>query len=458
MLDKDFHIVIIGRPNVGKSTLFNRLTGSKEALVFDRPGVTRDIRKRATNILGKRVVLFDSPGAFDYDGSDNDHPLLTKELDKKVKEALEFANLVLFVIDGKQEITEFDKDIAISLRSADRDFIIVVNKSEKKSTESNVFDAFEFGAPDVIPISAEHNLGLDFLLETVSRYIPEQFVWEPTTAAPSDRIRLSIVGRPNVGKSTLINRLIGEKVKLAIDLPGLTRELSGSFFEFNDRLLVLTDTPGTRKKAKISDDLEKISAALAKKAYREADIVILVVDATTLESGEVEKQDLAIASEIISIGKPILIAFNKCDQTPYNNDTNLDFLKRVFKSSLSQLKSIEFVFISALHGLGLNKMLNMALALYDQQLIKIKTSELNSWLSSINKSEILQNASSNFKLKYINQISKNPPTFLIFTARKRNIKLFHEKFILNNLKKSFDLTKIPVKVVFKEQQRRSFSL
>ena len=199
--------------------------------------------------------------------------------------------------------------------------------------------------------------------------------------------------------------------------------------------------------------MEHISVANSRNSYRRADAVILVIDATTLQFGQIEKQDLTLASDILKAGKALVIAFNKCDKTSYKINGVLKFLKYIFEKSLSQLKEVPFIFVSAQKGDNIPRMLEMAISAYDKQAKRIKTSDLNNWLMSVNRSDILQSGSARFKLKYITQIGSVPPTFLIFVTNRKNIRLDHERFILNNLKLSFDLVDIAIKIIFREQKK-----
>lgn len=455
MVLNNFHIALIGRTNVGKSTLFNRLSLSRDALVFDRAGVTRDIKQKEINILGKKAVLFDSPGIFDYKESDNKDPLISSEIGKKTLELLSFSDLILFVIDGEKGITEYDREIASLLRKSGKHVIVVTNKSEKKVSQTVQAEAFEFGFENVIPVSAEHGLGIGDLYEVIDSVIPESYRQDDDEYSPKEKdfIGIAIIGRPNVGKSTLLNSIIGENKQLTADLPGITREAADFEFEFNDQKVRIIDTPGVRKRARILDPLEKISASITRRSYRNADITILVIDAQSLRYGEIEKQDLTMAADVISMGKPLVIAFNKYDKTPYKKNDIPEFLKRNFQQSLSQLKDVSFIFTSALNKINIDKLLRIAISLYKKQSLRIKTQDLNLWLSEISKTEIMQSASTNFKMKYINQISNNPITFLIFVSKKYNIKPSHERFLLNSIKEFFNLNAIPVKIIFRDQNK-----
>ncbi len=447
-----YRVALIGRTNVGKSTLFNRLSGSRRALTFDRPGVTRDIKESIVDIWGKTAILVDSPGMFDYAECDN-KPELMSAINAKLRDIITSADLVLFVMDGHVGVTPRDTEIARILRKNDKDVVVTVNKCERKSSENAYIDAMSLGFREVLSISAEHGIGITELYEVLDKYIPEPSVKAQAETIDDSVIKLAIVGRPNVGKSTLVNKIIGEDRQLVADFAGLTRESSHIDFNYGDRKLRIIDTPGIRRSARVHDILEKISVSNSRNSYRRADAVILVIDASTLISGKIEKQDLTLAADIIKAGRALVIAFNKYDKTPYAKDETPGFLKRNFAHSFSQLKEVPFLFVSAISGDNVGKMLEMVISAYDKQATKIKTSVLNDWLARINKSDLLQSGSARFKLKYVTQIGSIPPTFLIFTSNKSNMRADHERFIVNDLKSSFDLMNVAVKVIFRDQRK-----
>lgn len=449
-----FKIALIGRTNVGKSTLFNRLSKSREALMFDRPGVTRDTKESIIDIYGKKCLLIDTPGMFDYDECDN-NPLLMKAIEEKLDEVIKAADAILFIIDGTCGITGYDKEIAGILRKRGKtNIIFIINKSEKKSSKNSLIEALEFGFDHNIPISAEHGEGVSDLLETLYKIIPEKYIFEENDSDKKDIIKLAIIGRPNVGKSTIVNTILGENKRLVADMAGLTRETSESDFVFKGRNIKIIDTPGVRRKSRITDHLEKISVASTKRAYKNADIVILIIDGSGLISGELEKQDMTLASHIVREGKALVIAFNKVDLTPYNIEDKPKFLQKEIGMNLSQLKDVPFLFVCGTDGANIEKMLFEALKAYDKQSKKIKTSELNDWLYEINNSDLLQSGSAKFKLKYVTQVGKIPPKFLVFGTNIKNMRESHERYITSNLKQKFALKEVPIQVFFREQKKK----
>lgn len=460
MHSDNFRIAIIGRTNVGKSTLFNRLAHKRSAITFDRLGVTRDAKEMIIDIYDKKAVLIDSPGMFDYNECDN-KPELIAAIKVKINETITSASLILFVVDGVAGICEYDRDVAFILRKKNKNIAMIVNKCEKKDAINANAEAAEFGFENIFPISAEHGLGIpdlcEFIVDKISSFDNKHKLANTNAdnmsvnVSGENKIRLAIIGRPNVGKSTIVNKIIGANRQLVADFAGLTRESAGYIFDFDGTKIEIVDTPGLRRKNKVYDILEKISVSNAKKAYKSADVVVLLIDATTLECGEIEKQDITLAANIIQAGKAFVIAFNKVDQTPYKINEEPQFLKRIFANNLSQLKKVPFLFVSAINGGNIKKMLELVVSLSQMRQQKIKTSALNNWLLEINNSDLMLSSASKFKLKYIVQVATSPPNFLIFVANKKNIRQDQIRFIENHFKKYFNVEQIPVNICFKEQ-------
>ena len=449
----DFKVSIMGRTNVGKSTLFNRLARSNQALTFNRPGVTRDAKEKEIKVFDKKVTLIDAPGMFDYAECDN-NPILLTAINEKLKNIIEISNIIIFVIDAIDGITNNDLDTANILRISGNKVILVVNKSEGKVKEQAFIDALSLGFDDTISISAEHGQGIDALLDTIYNIIPDDFKITDNNTDDNNNgmvLKIAFVGRPNVGKSTIINQLLGSNKQLVADFPGLTREDSAFDFVYNKKRFKIIDTPGVRRKSKIYDKLEKISVTSTLRSYRHADAVVLVIDASSLECGFIEKQDITLASNILKDGKALVVAFNKYDKTPYKKNSKPKFLIQNFDRSLAQHKGVPFLFISAINNDNLDIMMNTIIETYNKHKVKISTSKLNNWLQYINKTEIMMSASVRFKLGYITQIGETPPTFVVFVSKKQEMRGDHERYIINNFKQYFNLQDVVVKIIFKSK-------
>jgi GTP-binding protein len=417
--------------------------------VFDYPGVTRDIRELSIEIFDKEAELIDTPGMFD--GIEK-ATKLSNIINTKINDVVKSANLIIFVLDGITGINTNDKEIASVLRKRDKNTVVVVNKSESERSSTTHFEAMELGFKQVVRVSAEHGLGIDKLLDSIYKYLPDgkQGV---NQVDEKEKIKLSIIGKPNVGKSTIVNKILGEEKRLVADFDGLTRESAEFTFEFNGKQFQIVDTPGLRRKSRICGDLEYISSGFSKKAYINCDVVVLVADASILDEGEIDRYNLILAAEIIKNNKPLVIVFNKCDKMLLSQDKAIRTLRRNFEKSLSQLKAVPFLFISAINGYNVSEMLQLILSIYSKQKMRIKTSKLNAWLALLNDSTPLQNNSVKFKLKYVTQIESCPPTFLIFTTKKENMRSDQKRYVINSLRRSFGLEDLVIKVKFKNSNK-----
>ncbi len=441
-----FRIALMGRTNVGKSTLFNRLVRANNALTYNRPGVTRDAKEKLITIFDKSVVLIDTPGMFDYAECDN-KPELMNAINKKLSDIISTSNIVIFVTDGIVGLTANDLRTAEILRKSGKHVIMAVNKTEGKVKEQAYADAVSLGFENTIAISAEHGLGIDELLECVYEYIPERN-GQPEVTYEHKFIKLAFLGRPNVGKSTLTNSLLGTDKQLVADFPGLTRESSVFDFEYKGRNFKLIDTPGVRRKARIHDRLEKFSVASSLRSYRHADVVVLMIDATSVDEG-LEKQDLTLASKVLKDGRALILAFNKYDKTNFKKNSKPKQLIYDIQHGLSQHKDVPFIFISALNNDNLGKLMDLVIQTYEKHRIKISTPKLNTWLKVINNTSIMKSASVKFKLKYITQVGETPPTFLVFISKLNELRKDQERFIQNHFKQHFNLQDTVVKLIFK---------
>lgn len=434
-------IALIGRPNVGKSTLFNRLVGQKNAIVGDMPGITRDRKVVDSDFFGVRVRVIDSPGV-DTFSKDN----LSKSMNLQSLAALSESDVVFFVIDAIEGVTEYDKSVAAWLRKSfkqcgNRPVVVIKNKCEKPSTQ---VDVARLGFGDGIAISAEHNLGFDGLLNVINDFdFPEEEI--PEEEIP---LKVAIVGRPNVGKSTLINAIIGENRLLTGDKAGITRDSITLNWNYRGRKISLIDTAGQRKKSKIQEKIENVSVYDAWRYVKQSHVVVLVMDIRH----PLEKQDITIARKAFDEGKIIIFALNKSDIVSNAEEIQKDVERRA-KYEFSQLLGVPCLLVSAKEKLGLSRIFNKAFELYDKWNIRISTSALNKWFQwAIEKNHPPLVNGMPIKLKYISQTNTRPPTFAVFANRSEHLPASYEKYLLNNLRKSFDFDGIPLRIFIRQRK------
>jgi len=457
-------IAIIGRPNVGKSTLFNKMAGKRLAIVDDTPGVTRDWREAEGDLFGQPIIIIDTAGLEEsFDDS------IQGRMRKQTEAALEQAELIIFVVDGREGVTPADEHFADFLRRQNKPVICIVNKCENpKVTQSGMGEAYGLGFGDPVAMSAAHSTGFDDLFESLSPYFPEEteeaaenlgekidfnaldeiegdenFEFEQEEDNPETPIKIAIVGRPNVGKSTLLNAIVEEQRVMTGPEAGITRDAIAVDWTYEGRQFKLVDTAGLRRKSKIIDNIEKMSAEDSMRAIRLAQIVILVLDANTF----LEKQDLQLANHIIEEGRALTIAVNKWDAVTNRSDI-LDEIKYKLSTSLAQIKDIEFATISAKNGRNIDKLFFKALKNYETWNKRISTGKMNRWLAQIESQNPAPLVSGRHnRLKYIAQIKTRPPTFAIWVSRPKEIPDSYRRYIINSLRRDFDIPGVPIRLL-----------
>lgn len=432
-------IAIIGRPNVGKSTLFNRLTGGKRAIVHDTPGVTRDRLEAPARLFDLDFVVVDTAGL-----ELGMKQQLSERLVVQTLAGLESADLGIFLVDARTGVTPLDEEIARLLRSQAKPIVLVANKCEARTGEAEAQAAWSLGLGEPIPISAEHGQGLEALAEALRPYIGRD---EPT-AAPSDDedgpLHLAIVGRPNVGKSSLINRLIKEQRLLTGPEPGLTRDSVGIEWQWRGRPIRLVDTAGLRRKTRIEAPVEKLSASASLRAIRGCHVAVLLIDATE----PLEKQELTIANRVLEEGRALVIAANKWDLVDNPEETLAEIRFRL-QHRLAQLKKLPLVTLSVKTGRGLDKLLPTVIETVDRWSTRISTGKLNRWLAAAlekNPPPMAQNR--RIKIRYATQVGTRPPTIALFANKPEGeLPGAYKRYLEASFVEAFGLGGIAVRLV-----------
>lgn len=429
-------VVIAGRPNVGKSTLFNRLAGRRTALVADTPGVTRDSKEAEAMLRGRLVKLVDTAGL-----EEAAPETLAGRMRAGAAVAVRDADLVLFVLDARAGLTPVDRHFAQWLRRQDKPVMLVANKAEGRMAMSSILDAYELGLGDPVGVSAEHGDGIADLMSEIASRLPEAPVEAEDDA--DKPLKLAIVGRPNAGKSTLLNRLLGEDRMLVGPEPGLTRDAIASVFtDETGRRIEIVDTAGLRRPARIEADLEKMSVGAAIGALKMAEVVILAVDATE----GLNDQDLRIAQLIEREGRACVLVLNKWDAVVDRNATRRLISDRL-ETSLTQMKGIPVVTLSALTGAGVERLLPVVRRAHEIWNKRVTTGELNRWFeNALERHPPPLVDGRRLKLRYVTQAKARPPTFLAFGTRAERIPDDYSRYLVNSIRETFDLPGTPIRL------------
>jgi GTPase len=431
-------VAIIGRPNVGKSTLFNRLAGRKLALVHDTPGVTRDRREAQAALGDLRFELIDTAGL--DEGAQGSLAARTRAQTEK---ALEDADLVLFLVDARAGVMPLDRDFARVLRRLKKPIILLANKSERGAPPLDEFFALGLGAP--VGISAEHGEGLAELYAALAPLLDEEA--EADEAPASERpLRLAIIGRPNVGKSTLVNRLLGQERMLTGPEAGITRDAIAIAWQWHGRTISLVDTAGLRRRPKVAEKLEQLAVADARDTIRFAEVCALVVDATQL----LEKQDLTIARDVAEEGRALVLAVNKWDLVE-DKRAKLKELEEKLETSLPQLAGLKAVTVSAKTGAGIEKLMPAVFDAFGAWNRRVPTPQLNRWLAEAQARNPPPLVSGRrLRLRFMTQANIRPPTFALFASKPGDLPDSYRRYLVNLLRESFDLPGVPIRVMLRK--------
>ena len=434
-------VAIVGRPNVGKSTLFNRLVGKRLALVDDRPGVTRDRREGDANLLGLEFRVIDTAGF-----EDEDPASLPGRMRQQTEAAVRDADAALFLIDAREGLTPLDEEIGRWLRAESTPVIVVGNKAEGQAGESGILDAYRLGLGEPIPVSAEHGEGVADLFQALLPHVEhEHFDAAEDELDAEHPLKLAIVGRPNAGKSTLVNRMLGEERMITGPEAGITRDSISMKWEWEGRPVQLVDTAGLRKRAKVDDKLERLSAADTRRAIDYAEVVVLLLDATR----GLEAQDLKIASQGIEEGRALLIALNKWDVAEHASSL-FNGVKAALNEGLAQLRDVPLLTVSAKTGKGTDTILKVAFDLREAWSRRVPTGELNRWFeSAVEANAPPAPKGQRIKLRYITQVKSRPPSFVVFGNRTDELPESYRRYLLNAMRRDLKFEPVPIRLEFR---------
>ncbi|HEX6661932.1 MAG TPA: ribosome biogenesis GTPase Der [Sphingomicrobium sp.] len=434
-------VAIVGRPNVGKSTLFNRLVGKRIALVDDRPGVTRDRREGEAKLLGLDFRVIDTAGF-----EDEDPHTLPGRMRQQTEAAVRDADAALFLIDAREGVTPLDEEIGRWLRVDTTPVIIVCNKAEGRAGESGILEAYRLGLGEPVAVSAEHGEGIADLFEAIRPHVEhDHFESDDEEAERHEPLHLAIVGRPNAGKSTLVNRMLGEERMITGPEAGITRDSISLPWEWNGQPVQLVDTAGLRKRAKVDDKLERLSAADTRRAIDYAEVVVLLLDATR----GLESQDLKIADQVIEEGRALIIALNKWDVAE-NASALFNGVKAALGEGLAQLKDVPLLTVSGKTGKGIDTILKVAIEQREAWSRRVATGELNRWFEgAIEANPPPAPKGKRIKLRYITQVKSRPPTFVVFGNRTDELPESYRRYLVNSLRRDLKLGTVPIRLNFR---------
>lgn len=449
------NVALVGRPNVGKSTLFNRLARKALALVDDTPGLTRDRKMTDISVDGKTFTLVDTPGLEEAaDGS------ITARMRAQTEMAVREADLVVFMIDAQAGVTPMDRHYATWLRQFSKPVVLVANKCDGRNYESGLTESYTLGYDEPFGVSAAQsdNLGelKRYIVDTLSAHFEAEEQAEAEIEAADDEeaeddwrskpLHLAIVGRPNAGKSTLVNALLGEERMLVGPEAGLTRDSVHLPFEYNGRPIRLVDTAGMRRRARVADRLERMAVQESLRTIRLAHVVVLVVDATQ----PLEKQDLEIARHVIDEGRALVLAINKWDLVEDKTAAKAE-IEYIMEKSLAQAKAAPLIMMSALKAKGVDKLMQGVLHLEEVWNIRISTGKLNRWLEGVTtKNPPPMVDGRRLKIRYATQVKARPPTFALWANKPGELPTSYQRYLLNTLRDTFDLPGVPVRFIFKK--------
>lgn len=434
-------VAIVGRPNVGKSTLFNVLAGEKISIVKDTPGVTRDRIYADTSWLDKEFTLIDT-GGIEPESKD----VILSQMREQAQIAIDTADVICFVVDVKQGLTDADDKVATMLRKSGKPVVLVVNKVDSYEKEiTDVYEFYNLGLGDPFPVSATSKTGIGDMLDEVVSHFPQ----ETGEEEEDDKLKIAVVGKPNVGKSSLINRLVGKNRLIVSDIAGTTRDAIDTTVKHYGKEYTFIDTAGLRRKSKIKEDIERFSIIRTVTAAERADIVVLMIDATE----GVTEQDAKIAGIAHERGKGLIIAVNKWDAVEDKETGTMKEMTEKIKSTLSFCPYAEVIFISVLTGRGIDKVFNLIDIVNENQNMRIQTGTLNEILTrALAMQETPQDKGKHLRIYYMTQVSVKPPTFVIFVNDKNLTHFSYTRYIENNLRNTFGFRGTSLRFIYRERE------
>ena len=428
-------VAIMGRPNVGKSTLFNRLVGRKIALVDDQPGVTRDRREGEAKLGDLRFRIFDTAGLDDVKGDS-----LEARMSAQAETAVDDSDVVLFVIDARAGITPTDREFAVRVRRRGKPVILVANKTEGRGHEGGLIEAYELGFGEPLPISAEHGEGLDQLYDALLPYTEEKPDVEGDDRGDGP-LRLAIIGQPNAGKSTLVNTILGEERMLTGPEAGITRDAISSDFEWRGNKIRLWDTAGIRRKSRVTGKIEKLAVSDALRAIRFAECVVVLIDAAL----PIERQDLTLCDLVAQEGRAVVLALSKWDLVE-EKQKKLKEVQSDLEDVLPEIRGMPVVTLSSKQERGIDKLLEAVMGAMEKWGTRITTAQLNRWLEGvIERNPPPAPSGRRIKIRYATQASTRPPTFAIFGNQLSKMPESYTRYLMNNLRKDFELAGVPLR-------------
>ena len=432
-------VAVVGRPNVGKSTLFNVLAGERISIVQDTPGVTRDRIYADVEWLDNHFTLIDT-GGIEPDSKD----IIVSQMREQAQIAIDTADVIMFMVDVKQGLTDADSKVADMLRRSKKPVVLVVNKVDDfKKYECDVYEFYNLGIGEPHAISSVNRLGIGDMLDEVIKYFPE----DTSTDEEDDRIRVAIVGKPNVGKSSIINKLLGENRLIVSDIAGTTRDAVDTEITYNKKQYVFVDTAGLRRKNKIKEELEHYMIVRTVTAVEKSDVVVLVIDAAE----GVTEQDAKIAGIAHERGKAVIIAVNKWDAVEKSDKTMNEFTKKV-RMTLSYMPYAEIIYISALTGQRLGKLFETIDVVSENHAMRVATGVLNEIMAeAVAMQQPPTDKGKSLRLYYITQVSVKPPTFVIFVNDKELMHFSYTRYIENQIRETFGFKGTPLKFIIRER-------